>query len=119
MAQLSINDKYIVNGRLTVKRSINEEGEIFIQGVLATHLYFEEIGSIDSYRYRLEDIEVLEESFGSEDHDIIYKFEAKELEVKGGMTVLNPKYITNIESKLYEEDGFIKGSLYSEEENNE
>ena len=84
MASIVINNDLKVNGNLTFKRSINAERTGFhIEGVISTHLYFDNITSIDTQRFSLKGVEVLEENFGSDDYNILYIFKAEELEVFG------------------------------------
>ena len=51
MAKISVNDEFIVNGVLTVKRYITEDNEIAIAGTFACHYYFEEIKKLETFRY--------------------------------------------------------------------
>lgn len=111
MAQIIINDFKMVNGRLSITRTLNtsEEGAILtIAGQLATHRYFEEITSIETERFLLEDITVYQESFGSDDFDILYSFVANKFEVKGGESHMNEQQIKKIESELYDTQGGYK-----------
>lgn len=120
MAQLSVNNQYVVNGKLTVRRYKNENGEIAIEGSLATHLYFEEINQITTLRYGLLGVEVVEEIFGSDDLDIIYNFTAEEIDMVDAMTNLPPATIRKCEEKMYNKDGYIIGSnLDLEDKTNE
>lgn len=107
MAQISINDEHIVNGRLTVRRFKDENDEIKIVGTLATHCYFEEILKIETFRYSINDIEVVEEVFASDDYDIVYNFTAKEINNKCGLSDLNNSIIKKIEEKMYGNQGYV------------
>lgn len=119
MARISVNDEYIVNGKLTVSRSLNNN-EIVINGTFASHYYFEEIKSLTTYRYEIKNIEVVEELFGSDDFDIVYNFTAKDFDVRDGMTNLTDKKIDEIESKIYDEQGYLLNSnMRVEGESNE
>ena len=51
-------------------------------GILAIHEYVDEINAIESERYKLDDVEVYKESFGSNEYTILYYFTAGYLEVK-------------------------------------
>lgn len=53
-----------------------------ISGILAIHEYVDEINAIESERYKLDDVEVYKESFGSNEYTILYYFTAGYLEVK-------------------------------------
>lgn len=106
MAQVSINDEYVVNGRLTVRRFKDENNEIKIVGTLATHYYIEEILKLETFRYSIEGIEVAEEVFGSDDFDIVYNFTADSLDIKYGISDLNNELINNIEKSIYGKQGY-------------
>ena len=111
MAQFSINDEIIIKGKMTVRRVLDAEGNISIVGSLATHYYFEEIASIDSYRFTVKGVEVFEEIFASDDFDILYNFKAKSINVKKNYSNLGSDEITKIENNIYKEDGYLKESL--------
>ncbi len=53
-----------------------------INGILAIHDYIEEIHTIESERYLLNDVTVYKESFGSNEYMILYHFIADDLEIK-------------------------------------
>ena len=53
-----------------------------IKGVLAMHDYEDEIETIESERYRLDNVEVYKESFGSNEYMILYFFTAGNLTIK-------------------------------------
>ena len=124
MARILVNDILNVNGRLSIRRTLKgydeEENPIIeIQGILSTHLYFEEIKSLESFRYRLEDIEVYNEDFGSDDYNIQYSFTAKNLEVLGeeynGATYcVDGQYMKQIEDVLYKNDNEYFGDIGEE-----
>ena len=111
MAKLIINENISMNGRLSIKRSLIEQEEntyVIIEGILATHYYIEELKSIESTRYLIKDIKVIEENFGSDDHDIIYSFRIGSLKVKEGETIYTYEEIEEIEKDMYKEDGSVK-----------
>ena len=122
MAQISVNDEYVVNGRLTVRRFKDEEDKIKIVGTFATHCYFEEILKLETFRYSITDIEgieIQEEVFGSDDFDIVYNFTAKEIDNKYGLSDLNNDIIQKIENKMYGNQGYVlntdlEGSMSNE-----
>lgn len=115
MAKLSINEDFIIKGKITVRRYLDEDGNINIVGALATHYYFEEIKNIETYRYEIKGIEVLEEVFGSDDFDIVYNFKAKSLIVKNSFSNLSEEEIKNIEDNIYDEDYYLLNSNLSKE----
>jgi hypothetical protein len=111
MANIKINNKLEVKGRLSIVRGIDKAGatpEIVVSGQLATHKYFEEIFQIETDRFLLKGVEIIQESVGSEDFDIFYSFVAKSLEFKGDMSPLTDKEILEIESSRYDSEGGVK-----------
>ena len=111
MAKISVNGEFVVNGKLTVNRFLDANKNIVVEGVFATHYYFEEITSLESLRYELTGIEVVSEIFGSDDFDIVYNFKADNLDVKNGYTNLSVEDINKFENLIYKEDGFLKESF--------
>lgn len=120
MAKIVVNENLKVNGKLTFEREINEQGTGFnISGVFATHLYFEDITSLDTPRFSLKGIEVYRESFGSDDYNILYHFTAESIEVFGtkiddAYYVLYGEEIKMIEDEMYKNDHPILGDIGEE-----
>lgn len=114
MARIKVNEEYEVKGRLTVKRFISDNGEIIIAGTLATHYYFEEIDCLETFRYKVTGIEVMEEVFGSDDFDIVYNFNAKAIDNIFGPSDLETEEIIKIEDQLYGNYGYLKGTVLEE-----
>ena len=109
MAQIKIttgNRKTInVKGNLTfttelLRNEVNEE-YILVRGQMVTHKYIEDIFKIETHRYLLSDIKVYRETFGSDDFNILYEFEAKDYTIKNGATNLSNELIEEIEKELY------------------
>lgn len=111
MAKISVNNEYLVNGILKVRRYKNEEGEIIVEGSFACHYYFEEITSLNSYRYFVSGIEVVEEVFGADDYDIVYNFIAEDINNKFGMSHLSPEEVEIIEGGIYGKEGYVRGTV--------
>lgn len=107
MARVSINDEYIVNGKITIRRFFNEEGELVTEGTFATHYYVEEINKLETYRYSITGIDVKEEIFGSDDFDIVYSFIADNINIKGDMSNLTNEAIDEIEKNIYDSEGYL------------
>lgn len=88
MALIRVNDKdENLLGALSFDREAKYDkyGEIVdvtIKGILAIHDYEDEIKIIESERYRLDDVEVYKESFGSNEYMILYSFTAGKLTIK-------------------------------------
>lgn len=99
MAEIKVNTEKFVNGRLTVAREkmqiSDNESSIIIKGLFTTHDYFEEIHTLESERFLLQGIEVVKESFGSNDYDIGYEFLI-------GNLIIKEDYIPNEIKELIE-----------------
>lgn len=113
MAKVSVNDEYVVNGVLTVKRFIEdkETNTIGITGTFACHYYFEEIHKLETYRYSITGIEVQEEVFSSDNFDIVYNFTAEAIDNKQGISYLTNEEIEKIEKEIYGKDGYVLGTV--------
>jgi hypothetical protein len=117
MAKVIINDNLSVNGKVTFNRTVNEDKTGFvIQGVLSTHLYFDDITSIETKRYKLTGVEVFQEAFGSDDYNIGYYFTCSNVEVLGqeaeGVTfILYPSEMKMIEDEMYKNEHPILGDI--------
>lgn len=120
MAKIVINDQLSVNGKVTFNRGANEDKTGFIiQGVLLTHLYFDDIKTIETPRFKLTGVEVTEEAFGSDDYNIGYYFTCSKLEILGyeenGVTVtLFPEEMKMIEDEMYKDEHPILGAIGKE-----
>lgn len=110
MARVSINDEYIVNGKITVRRFYNENGDLITAGTFATHYYVEEINKLETYRYSITGIEVKEEVFASDDFDIVYSFIAENIDIRNGMSNLTNEQIEKIENTFYDKEGYLLDS---------
>lgn len=123
MAQLLVNGTYFMNGKFTVSRNLitreNGEETILVEGTLCTHDYIEELKSIESYRYIVKNINVTGEGFGSDDYDILYKFTAEGIEIKGVrdgdlIRILSKEEQQQIEKIKYRKDNEIFGDIGEE-----
>lgn len=73
MYNITINDTISTLGLITFQ--IRREGDSLIrEGLLKTHLYVEEIDTLECNRFRLEGIDVYAEAFGSSDIFNLYTF---------------------------------------------
>lgn len=117
MAEIIINDKIRANGKFSFNRFFDSERNIVeIRGVFATHLYYEDIRSLESPRFKLKGLEVYEQSFGSDDYDIVYHFIAKDFELKdviddGIGYILYSEEMQMIEDEMYKNDHPILGGI--------
>lgn len=120
MATIIINDEMRAKGKLSISRAPNEDRTGFIvTGAFATHMYYENIISLESPRYRVSGIDVFEESFGSDDYDIIYRFVAKNFTLKDVMSdgvgfILYENEMNMIEDEMYKHDHPILGGIGEE-----
>ena len=81
MYNVIINDTIETLGLITFQ--IRKEGEYLIkEGFLKTHLYIEEINTLECDRFRLEGIDVYAESFGSTDIFNLYQFTYEYFDIK-------------------------------------
>ena len=102
------NEEIQVEGRMTFKvsKAIKEDGTetMVCLGQLATHKYFEEITKIETDRFILENVEVTDETFGTNDFNILYEFEVHNY----GWTIkedyLSEETIKRIELEEYKDD---------------
>ena len=75
-----INDEIETLGLITYE--IKREGkELIRSGILKTHLYIEEIHSLECERFRLDGVEVYAETSGSNDMFYVYVFEYENIEI--------------------------------------
>lgn len=73
MFNIIINDEIKTLGLITFQ--IRKDGDYLIrEGLLKTHLYVEEINTLECDRFRLEGIDVYAEAFGSSDIFNLYTF---------------------------------------------
>ena len=102
------NEEIQVEGKMTFKvsKAIKEDGTdtMICLGQLATHKYFEEITKIETDRFILENVEVTDETFGTNDFNILYEFEVHNY----GWTIkedyLSEETIKKIELEEYKDD---------------
>lgn len=81
MYNVIINDTIETLGLITFQ--IRKEGDHLIkEGLLKTHLYIEEINTLECDRFRLEGIDVYAESFGSTDIFNLYQFTYEYFDIK-------------------------------------
>lgn len=117
MANIIINNRISANGKLSVDRMLNETKDGFIiAGVFASHLYYEDIKSLESNRFKVSGVQVYKESFGSDDYNILYHFIADKFILKDTMQdgigfILYSKEMEMIENEMYKDEHPILGSI--------
>lgn len=83
-----INDEIETYGLITY--NIKKQGdELVREGILKTHVYIEEIHSLQCDRFRLDGVDVYAETSGSNDIFYIYAFEYETLEILDNGTEYN------------------------------
>jgi hypothetical protein len=101
MYKIIINDKINTLGLITFQ--IRKEGDSLIkEGLLKTHLYIEEIDSLECNRFRIEGIDVYSEAFGSTDIFNLYRFTFISFEIKEFGNNLNEKDLIELYKKELE-----------------
>lgn len=81
MYKIIINNEINTLGLITFQ--IRKEGDSLIrEGLLKTHLYIEEINTLECDRFRLENIDVYAEAFGSTDVFNLYSFTYELFDIK-------------------------------------
>ena len=81
MYNIIINDTIKTLGLITFR--ITKNGDSLIkEGLLKTHLYIEEINSLECDRFRIDGIDVYAESFGSMDIFNLYNFTYESFDIK-------------------------------------
>lgn len=120
MARIIINNRYSANGNLSVSRTLNETNDGFIiTGIFASHLYYEDIKSLESERFKVSGVNVYQESFGSDDYNILYhfiadKFISKDIMDEGIGYILYTEEMQMIEEEMYKNDHPILGNIGEE-----
>lgn len=81
MYNIIINDEIQTLGLITFR--ITKNGDSLIkEGLLKTHLYIEEINSLECDRFRIDGIDVYAEAFGSMDIFNLYNFTYEDFDIK-------------------------------------
>lgn len=120
MASIVINNKITAKGKVSVSRTLNEEKDGFIiTGAFSSHLYYEDIKSLETSRFKVSGIEVYQESFGSDDFNINYYFIAKKLTLKDVMNdgigfILYGEEMKMIENEMYKNEHPVLGDIGKE-----
>lgn len=117
MAKIIVNNDIRANGKLSATRTLNEEKNGFIvSGVFASHLYYENIKTLETNRFALSGVEVYQEAFGSDDYNILYYFTAKSIMLKDHVEdgigyILYSDEMRMIEEEMYKNDHPILGGI--------
>ncbi len=101
MYKIIINDEINTLGLITFQ--IRKEGDSLIrEGLLKTHLYIEEINTLECDRFRLENIDVYAEAFGSTDVFNLYSFTYELFDIKETGENLEEDYLISLYDKELE-----------------
>ena len=131
MATIIINDKLQVKGKVSFNRekvllqNVDEERYVMeCTGVLSTHLYIDQIDTIETERCIAKDVDVYSESIGSDDYNIMYHFRFGELIMKGtelkidedssAFYIITPKEMEMIENEMYKNEHPYLGDIGEE-----
>jgi methionine salvage enolase-phosphatase E1 len=81
MYNIIINNSINTLGLITFQ--IRREGDLLIkEGILKTHLYIEEIDTLECDRFKINGVDVFVEAFGSTDIFNLYTFTYEDFEMK-------------------------------------
>jgi hypothetical protein len=81
MYNIIINNSINTLGLITFQ--IRREGDLLIkEGILKTHLYIEEIDTLECDRFKINGVDVFAEAFGSTDIFNLYTFTYEDFEMK-------------------------------------
>lgn len=128
MAKIIINNSLEVKGKVSITREkdIDENNIIILKctGALSTHLYIDEIDTIETERFIIHNVDVFRESMGSDDYNIIYEFSSDDVEMKGidvkiddyskAYFIITPQEMDMIEEKMYKNEHPFLGDIGEE-----
>ena len=81
MYKIIINNEINTMGLITFQ--IKQDGNLLVkEGLLKTHLYIEEIDTLECDRFKIEGVDVYSETFGSTDIFNLYTFTFSTFEIK-------------------------------------
>lgn len=81
MYNIIINDSIETLGLITFQ--IRKDGNVLIkEGMLKTHIYIEEINTLECYKFKINNIDVVAETIGSGDIFYLYTFIYDSFEIK-------------------------------------
>ena len=99
MYNIIINEEIETLGLITFQ--IRKEGEHLIkEGILKTHVYIEEIDSLECSRFKLDGIDVYAEGFGSTDIFNLYHFTFEGYEIKESEKIPEEQLIALYDNEL-------------------
>ena len=102
MYNIIINDSIETLGLITFRISKDANDNLIREGLLKTHLYIEEINTLECDRFRLENIDVYAEAFGSTDVFNLYSFTYEFFDIKETGENLEEDYLISLYDKELE-----------------
>lgn len=101
MAKIQINNELLVNGTCEFSIIKVEDGTVQCHGRLMCHEYIEDIESITTDRYQLNDLDVYKETFSTADYNVLYEFQADDWDIKNTLSYLTAEEKIEIEEGIY------------------
>lgn len=135
MATIIVNDGVGVKGHLTINRTkvledveivdeltnevtVKQQVNVIYEGVFECNLYFEEITTLEIPRLKIIGVDVITESFGSDDYLMQYTFTCEDLDFNGNYSkrLEAYSYLADEESRavediMFKEDCPILGGI--------
>ena len=81
MFRIKVNEAFETYGLISFAIKQTEDGYIK-EGILKTHLYIEEIDTLECDRFKINGVDVFAEAFGSTDIFNLYTFTYEDFEIK-------------------------------------
>ena len=99
MYKITINDTIKTLGLITFQ--IKKEGDYLIkEGLLKTHTYIEEIHTLECDKFKINNIDVYIETFGSSDVFYLYAFTYEDFEIKSNKEYSEEELIALYDKEL-------------------
>lgn len=126
MAKIIVNDNFIVNGHISLTREkveVEQDGEklyvVKYNGVFSTHLYIEDINTLEMQRMKMENVDIYREDFGSDDYNMTYHFTCTSVtmngvEEEGIYFIIDGEEMERIENIMYEKEHDVLGDIGKE-----
>ena len=102
MYNIIVNNSIKTLGLITFRISKDANDNLIKEGLLKTHLYIEEIDTLECDRFKLTGIDVYAESFGSTDVFNLYQFTYEYFDIKETGENLNKEELIALYDKELE-----------------
>lgn len=124
MAKIVVNDENLINGHLSLTREKvlvegkEDEFTLIYKGLFSTHLYIEDIHTLEIERFKINNVNVYREDFGSDDYNINYHFTCSSITMngevyKGMYFIIDAKEMERIEKEMYKDEHEVLGDIGS------